>query len=214
MSGHTIPWTHHHHQGQPVVRNLGQVFRQPPPPPTPPTWTAPATTRSPLGHPQAGTVHVGPHAHHDTRPGHHHLDGLNRMTGQDLRPGYTGGPQQHWQFPDLYQDGRHQGPGYHDPRIVYTPGPRRMHGFCVTPEVIPASPHDVMTQQHKINQALELVRAHKVPMLSGHDLLSVASQRRQELMQILAQSTQFLSVNMYADVIKFAHLQHHVFMIV
>jgi hypothetical protein len=62
MSGHTRPWTHHHHQGQPVVRNLGQVFRQPPPPPTPPTWTAPATTRSPLGHPQAGTVHVGPHA--------------------------------------------------------------------------------------------------------------------------------------------------------
>ena len=70
-----------------------------------------------------------------------------------------------------------------------------MNGFCVTPEVIPASPHDVMTQQHKINQALELVRAHKVPMLSGHDLLSVASQRRQELMQILAQC--HLSKDMY-----------------
>jgi hypothetical protein len=52
-----------------------------------------------------------------------------------------------------------------------------------------------MTQQHKINQALELVRAHKVPMLSGHDLLSVASQRKQELMQILAQC--HLSPDMY-----------------
>ena len=71
MSGHTTPWTHHH-QGEPVVRNLGQVFRQPPLPPTPPTWTAPTTMRSPLGHPQAGTVHVGPHAHHDIRPGHPH----------------------------------------------------------------------------------------------------------------------------------------------
>ena len=52
-----------------------------------------------------------------------------------------------------------------------------------------------MTQEHKINQALELVRAHKVPMLSGHNLLSVALQRKQELEQILAQCQ--LNTDMY-----------------
>jgi hypothetical protein len=188
MSGHT--WTHQH-QDQPVVRNLGQEFRQPPPPPTPPTWTAPATTRSPLGHPRAGAVHVGPHAHHDIRPGHPHA--APNLFGRVPRPGHPRAPHFHWQESSVYRDGRHQGLGYHDPRTVYTPG--QMNGFCVTPEVIPASPHDDMIQENKINQAMALVNKDKVPMPYGPNLLTVASNRKAELQQIVEQCQ--LNPNMY-----------------
>jgi hypothetical protein len=70
-----------------------------------------------------------------------------------------------------------------------------MNGFCVTPEVIPASPHDVMIQENKINQAMALVNKDKVPMPYGPNLLTVASNRKAELQQILEQCQ--LNPNMY-----------------
>ena len=181
MSGHTTPWPHHHHQEQHIVRNLGQLdFRQPPPPPTPPPWTTPTTMRSPVGHPQAGTVHVGPHARHDMRPGHHHT--APNLYGQVPRPGHHHAapnlygqvprPGHHHAAPNLYGQVPRPGLGYHDPRSVHTPG--QMNGFSVTPEVITASPHDAMIQENKINQAIALVNKDKVPMPSGPNLLTRA----------------------------------------
>jgi hypothetical protein len=70
-----------------------------------------------------------------------------------------------------------------------------MNGFCVTPEVIPASPHDVMIQENKINQAMSLANKDKVPMPYGPNLLTVASNRKAELQQILEQCQ--LNPNMY-----------------
>ena len=123
------------------------------------------------------------------RPGHHHA--TPNLYGQVQRPGHPGAPHRNLQEPIVYRDGRY--PGHHDPRTVHTPG--QMNSFSVTPEVITASPHDVMIQENKINQAIALVNKDKVPMPSGPNLLTVASNRKTELERILEQCQ--LNPNMY-----------------